>query len=98
MAANPQVTEPTELTEPVESAAPGTLSPERMVRLGYGFWDAKVLLSAVELGVFSALARGPLPADRLAGELGVHPRSALDFFDALVSLGMLSRREGRYAN
>jgi len=98
MAANPQVTEPTELTEPAEPAAPGTLSPERLVRLGYSFWDAKVLLSAVELGVFSTLARGPLPAEQLAGELGVHPRSALDFFDTLVSLGMLSRREGRYAN
>jgi len=56
------------------------------------------MLSAVELGLFSTLARGPLSADQLAGQLGVHPRSARDFFDALVSLGMLSRRDGQYAN
>jgi hypothetical protein len=30
--------------------------------------------------------------------LGLHPRSARDFLDALVALGFLERREGKYAN
>ena len=30
--------------------------------------------------------------------MGLHPRSATDFFDALVALGMLEREDGRYAN
>ena len=30
--------------------------------------------------------------------LGLHPRSARDFFDALVALGMLEREDGRYRN
>ncbi len=34
-------------------------TPERILQLGLGFWGAKTLLSAVELGVFSALADGP---------------------------------------
>src|SRR4029079_15410372 len=62
------------------------------------FWGSKTLLSAVELGVFSELSGGPLAQDELAGGLGLHPRSARDFLDALVALGMLEREDGRYAN
>ena len=32
----------------------------------------------------------------LRKRLGLHERSALDFFDALVALGMLDRNDGRY--
>ena len=74
------------------------LFPDRIVELGTGFWGAKVLLSAVELGVFSTLAQGPLDGETLRARLGIHPRSARDFFDALVALGMLGRDRDRYAN
>ena len=30
-----------------------TLSPARIMEVGMGFWPAKVLLSAVELGLFT---------------------------------------------
>ena len=82
------------------TAMPGTSSPtpERIMQLGFGFWGAKTLLSAVELGLFSELARGPLEAETLRVRLGLHPRGACDFFDALVALGMLERTKGRYHN
>ena len=35
---------------------------------------------------------------RCASELGLHERSARDFFDALVALGMLEREDGKYSN
>ena len=74
-------------------------SPEGILQLGLAFWGSKALLSAVELGVFSELAaRGPLTADQLRERLGLHERSARDFLDALVALGMLMRADGRYAN
>jgi hypothetical protein len=57
-----------------------------------------VLLSAVELGVFTELAKGPSDLSTLTGRLGLHPRSTRDFLDALVSLGMLGREGDRYAN
>jgi hypothetical protein len=41
------------------------LSPDRIVQLGLGFWDAKVLLSAIELGLFTELAIAPLDAETL---------------------------------
>ena len=34
-------------------------TPERILEIGMGFWASKTLLSAVELGVFTALAEGP---------------------------------------
>ena len=74
------------------------LSPASIIQLGVGFWGPKTLLSAVELGVFTALAQGPLDADSLRERLGLHRRGARDFFDALVALGMLERHESLYAN
>ncbi len=73
-------------------------SPAGILQLGLGFWGSKTLLSAVELGVFTALADEPLEGEALAARLGLHTRSARDFLDALVALGMLQREDGRYAN
>ena len=50
-----------------------------------------MLLSAVELELFTELAKHPLPRTELQGRLGLHPRSARDFFDALVATGFLER-------
>jgi len=66
--------------------------------LGLAFWGSKTLLSAVELGVFSELAKGPADAGSLAERFRLHERSARDFFDALVSLGMLKRQGDQYSN
>jgi hypothetical protein len=74
------------------------LTPDRILQLGLGFWGPKTLLSAVELGVFTELARGPAELGTLTQRLGLHSRSARDFLDALVALGMLQRRGDRYAN
>jgi SAM-dependent methyltransferase len=74
-------------------------SPERLMQLGDAFKGAKALLSAVELGVFTALAEGPLDAAMLRGRISIHERGARDFFDALVALKLLARDEqGRYTN
>ncbi len=80
------------------AAVSDVVSPDGIVQLGLGFWGSKTLLSGVELGLFTVLARGPLTADELATELRLHPRGTLDFLDALVALGMLERDGGRYRN
>ncbi|GGM71611.1 hypothetical protein GCM10012275_47580 [Longimycelium tulufanense] len=69
-----------------------------IIQRGLGFWSAKVLLAAVELGVFTELARQPLDAAELRSRLGVHERGARDFFDALVSFGLLDRDDEQYRN
>jgi 2-polyprenyl-3-methyl-5-hydroxy-6-metoxy-1,4-benzoquinol methylase len=84
-------------TAPTEAAHPPK-TPEKIMQLGMGYWASKCLLSAVELGVFTELAKKPLPLADLRAKLGLHERAARDFFDALVALGMLERRDGVYAN
>lgn len=74
-------------------------SPEHILQVGLGFWASKTLLSAVEMEVFTELARHPEDLGAVTGRLGLHPRGARDFLDALVALGFLVRDEqGRYAN
>jgi Dimerisation domain len=75
-----------------------TATPEHIMKLGTGFWASKTLLSAVELGVFSTLAGAPTDLPTLQKKLGLHQRSARDFFDALVALKMLERKDGVYRN
>ena len=74
------------------------VSPEHILKTGLAFWASKTLLSAVEMGLFTELAKKPGRADDLQARLGLHPRSSRDFFDALVSLGFLQRTDGIYSN
>lgn len=74
------------------------LTPAKVMELGTGFFGSKTLLSAIELGLFTELAKGARTAEDLTARLGLHARSAKDFFDALVALGMLKRTGARYAN
>jgi O-methyltransferase/methyltransferase family protein len=62
------------------------------------FASSKTFLSAVELGVFTELAKGPLDCERLRDRLKLDLRGARDFFDALVAMGMLKRKGGTYSN
>lgn len=76
--------------------------PSRILNAGFGFWSSKVLLTAVEFGVFTELADRQMTGEELGERLGLHPRGIWDFFDALVALGFLERegtgREALYEN
>jgi hypothetical protein len=74
------------------------LTPEKILQTGMAFWPSKTLSSAVELGVFTELAQGPVNLDSLRERVGLHPRGARDFLDALVALGFLNREGDRYSN
>jgi O-methyltransferase domain/Dimerisation domain len=80
------------------NAATAAPSPEHILQTGLAFFSSKTLLSAVEMEVFTELARGPESLDSLAGRLGLHPRSSRDFLDALVALGFLERSGDVYSN
>lgn len=73
-------------------------SPDQILQTGLAFWASKTLLSAVEMEVFTELARRPESLENLTGRLGLHPRSSRDFFDALVAMGFLEREDGHYRN
>jgi hypothetical protein len=83
---------------PEEAAAMNEPQPDQILQVGLGFWASKALLSAVEMGLFTELAQHPENLETLQGRLGLHQRSARDFFDALVALKFLERRDGKYFN
>jgi O-methyltransferase/methyltransferase family protein len=70
-------------------AQPVDVSP--ILQTAFSFWSSKVLLTAVEFGLFTRLGSRRLSADELGAELELHPRGTHDFFDALVALGFLER-------
>jgi predicted O-methyltransferase YrrM len=73
-----------------------------ILQTAFAFWSSKVLLSAVEFGLFTQLAERRLTADELGAELQLHPRGRRDFFDALVAMQFLEREgdgeAARYRN
>ena len=79
-----------------------TLDPSPVLQTAFGFWSSKVLLSAVELGVFTILKDRKLTGAELGKEIGLHPRGISDFFDALVAMKFLDREgdgnAARYSN
>src|SRR3990170_6741165 len=79
-----------------------TLSPARIMEVGMAFWPAKVLLSAIEVGVFTMLGGTAMTGEELQRGLKLHPRANPDFFDTLVALRFLERDgdgpDARYRN
>lgn len=73
-------------------------TPDNIMQVGMGFWASKTLLSAIEMGIFTDLAKQPEDRETLQGRFGLHERSASDFLDALVAMGMLQRKGSKYYN
>jgi len=78
------------------------LTPDRIMDVAMGFWPAKTLLSAVELGLFTTLGAGAMTGEELRRALDLHRRANPDFFDTLVALRFLEREgdgpQGLYRN
>jgi 2-polyprenyl-3-methyl-5-hydroxy-6-metoxy-1,4-benzoquinol methylase len=78
------------------------LSPAHIMQVAMGFWPAKVVLSAIELRLFTTLGNQSMTGRELQTALGLHARANPDFFDTLVALKMLERdgdgAEARYRN
>ncbi|MFF1799253.1 methyltransferase dimerization domain-containing protein, partial [Kitasatospora sp. NPDC058263] len=68
-------------------------------QLAFGYWHSQVLIAAVELAVFDALADGPLGVDEVAERCAVPADSALRLLDAATALRLLTRDpDGGYRN
>jgi hypothetical protein len=77
-------------------------TPDAILQTAFGFWNSKVLLSGVELGLFTTLADRRLTGAEIGKEIGLHPRGIADFLDALVAMRFLERDGdgpgGKYSN
>jgi alkyl hydroperoxide reductase subunit AhpC/2-polyprenyl-3-methyl-5-hydroxy-6-metoxy-1,4-benzoquinol methylase len=78
-------------TQPNGRPGAALLNPSSILQTGFAFWNSKVLLTAVELGVFTKLSGRRLTGGELGAELQFHPRAIADFLDALVAMKFLDR-------
>ena len=76
----------------METSAKTKISPSKIIEIGMGFWASKTLLTAVNLGLFTLLAKGVLSAQEIKEHLKLNERSLYDYLDALVALGFLKRK------
>lgn len=67
------------------------LTPASIFQMGFGFMASKVLLVAAKFELFTFLAEGPKPIDKIKEHLNLHGRGLYDFLDTLVSFGLLER-------
>lgn len=58
---------------------------------------ARALLVATKLGIFDALAAGPLTADQVATRLGTHPDTTRKLLNFVATMDFLKLKDGRYA-
>jgi SAM-dependent methyltransferase len=82
--------------------APPALAPvrseEALQRALGGFRAGRVILSAFELGFFTALGDGERSAREVAARTGAEERAAERLLNALCALGLASKRGGRFRN
>ncbi len=75
----------------METKTTNQVNPSKIMQIGMGFWASKTLLTAVNMELFTHLAKGELSGKDIKTKLGLHDRGLYDFLDTLVSLGFLKR-------
>jgi SAM-dependent methyltransferase len=73
-------------------------TPAGIIRLGNSFCDAKALLTAVHLGLFTTLAAGPASEEQIRKSHELHGRGLHEWLELLVDLGLLERHGDQYRN
>lgn len=78
------------------SSAP-PVDAQALTRLSSSYAQARILHSAVEVGLFELLSQGPLNVDEIRTRLDLHPRLLRDFLDAVAALGLIRKEGAQYA-
>ena len=73
-------------------------TPKPIMELATAFQRSRPLLTAFELDLFTALAADARTSDEVAATLGTDPRATDRLMNALVALGLLEKRDGRFGN
>jgi precorrin-6B methylase 2 len=73
------------------------LSLAEIFQIGY-YWETKILLTAVKLGLFTALGAKDRSLPEVARQLGADERALGLLMNALVAMRVLTKEGDRYAN
>jgi len=76
---------------------PTSAPPDELLRMVRGWQESRIVLSAIELDVFSAVGPGATATD-IARRLGLDPRGADILLHALAALGLLEKLGDTFRN
>lgn len=72
--------------------------PAPLIEIATAYWGSAALIAAVRLDLFTALAEGPTPADKLAARLGADVAATDALLTALAALGLVAKEADVYRN
>jgi predicted O-methyltransferase YrrM len=75
-----------------------SLNPGRLMAISGSYWQTCTLHAAVKLDVFTFIGKEARTDARLAEAMGADPRSLAMLLHALCAMGLLEKKEGRFAN
>nr|HID59879.1 methyltransferase [Desulfobacterales bacterium] len=70
----------------------------KLLKTSGSYWMACTLHAAVRLGVFTVIGNDMVEPEEIADRLEVDLRGARMLLNALTAMGLLTKKEGRYAN
>lgn len=69
-----------------------------LLEIKFGIVASEALNAGIELGVFEALAAGPIALDELAARVHLRPIACRRLLMALASLGLVASQQGQFRN
>ncbi|MCP4756426.1 MAG: methyltransferase domain-containing protein [Proteobacteria bacterium] len=73
-------------------------SPMQIQMMARGFQNSRILLTAFELELFTALDGGAQTSAEVAGKMDTDPRATDRLMNALCSLGLIDKADGLFVN
>ncbi len=74
------------------------LSPVNVMEMAWGFQNSRILLTAYELELFTALGDKSATSAEVARSLGTDERATDRLMNALCAIGLLQKEDGRFSN
>ena len=74
------------------------MNPEEVRDMVRGFQKSRILLSAFELDIFSFIGKDSFQAENIAEQLNLNKKATERLLNALVSLDILQKSNGKYSN
>ena len=78
--------------------SPRISGPDQIIEMASGYQKSRIILTAFELDVFTAIGNGMVSADEIARTIGAHPKSTERFLNALCAIGLLEKKDDFFFN
>jgi predicted O-methyltransferase YrrM len=82
----------------IKESGIGLNGPEQIIEMASGYQKSRIILTAFELDIFTAIGDGSLTSEAIAERINAKAGSTERLLNALCALGFLDKKEGCYSN